>query len=210
MKYNFITIEGNIGSGKTTFAEKLGEDINARLCLESFADNPFLPKFYQRPRQYAFALELFFMAERFQQMQSLFAQRDMFNEMVVSDYHFAKSHLFAGINLEGDESVLFKRLFGIMYPNTPQPQLIMYLHNEVSNLLLNIARRGREYEKNIRADYLEKIQQAYLHFFKTLTRQIVLIVNTSALDFLENDRDYKKLKGLLEHDYTPGVHFVKL
>ncbi len=208
MKYNFITIEGNIGSGKTSLAEKIAAGMNARLCLESFADNPFLPRFYQNPAQYAFPLELFFMAERYQQLKSLISGRDMFNQAVVSDYHFAKSQLFAGINLTGDEYLLYRRLFNIIYPNIPQPEMIIYLHNDVMNLLLNIARRGREYERDIRAEYLEKIQQAYLHFFKTLTKQIVLIVNIANLDFVENRHDYEKIADLLRHDHTPGMHFV--
>lgn len=208
MKYSFITIEGNIGSGKTSLAGKLAVDLNARLCLENFEDNPFLPRFYKNPEQNAFPLELFFMAERFQQMKSMFSSRDMFNEVVVSDYHFAKSQLFAGINLGGDENLLYKRLFNIIYPNIPQPQLIIYLHNDVTNLLLNIARRGRDYEKSIRAEYLESIQQAYFHFFRTLTRQIVLIVNISNLDFVVKDNDYRKIAGLVAHDYTPGMHFI--
>lgn len=144
MHYTFITIEGNIGSGKTTLAGKISDEFGWRLCLESFANNPFLPRFYQNPRQYAFPLELFFMAERFQQMNSLFSKRDLFNEVIVSDYHFAKSQLFASINLQGDESLLYRRLFSIVYPNIPQPQLIIYLHNDVTNLLMNIARRGRD------------------------------------------------------------------
>ena len=210
MKYNFITIEGNIGSGKTSFAEKLAADLNARLCLENFHENPFLPRFYQNPRQYAFPLEMFFMAERFQQLNSVFSQRDMFTDVIVSDYHFAKSQLFAGVNLEGDEYLLYKRLFNIIYPNIPQPQLLIYLHNDVSNLLLNISRRGRNYEKDIKAEYLESIQQAYFHFFKTLTKQITLIVNIAEINFVENEADYKKLADLANHDYTPGVHFVNL
>lgn len=210
MKYNFITIEGNIGSGKTSLAEKIAADMNARLCLESFADNPFLPRFYKSPGRYAFPLELFFLAERYQQLKMLISNRDMFNQSVVSDYHFAKSQLFAGINLNGDEYLLYRRLFNIIYPNIPQPELIIYLHNEVANLLLNIARRGRDYEKGISAGYLENIQQAYLHFFKTLTKQIVLIVNIANLDFVGNEDDYERIAELLLHDYTPGMHFVEV
>ncbi|HXH20238.1 MAG TPA: deoxynucleoside kinase [Chitinophagales bacterium] len=208
MKYNFIAIEGNIGSGKTSLAEKAARDLNARLCLENFADNPFLPKFYSKPQQFAFPLEMFFMAERFQQMKHIFSQRDLFKDIVVSDYLFAKSQLFASINLDGDESLLYKRLFGIMYPNLPQPQLIVYLHNDVSNLLLNIARRGREYEKSITADYLEKIQFAYFQYFKTLSRHIVLIVNVSKLNFVYDKYDYHRLLDVMKHDYTSGMHFI--
>lgn len=208
MKYKFIAIEGNIGSGKTSLAERFARDFNGRLCLENFSDNPFLARFYENPKQFAFSLELFFMAERFQQMKNMFAEGDMFRDFVVSDYMFAKSLLFAGINLNGDENLLFRRLFDIIYPNIPQPQLIVYLHSPVENLALNIAKRGRVYEKNISPGYLEKIQMAYLHFFKALHRQIVLVVNTSKLNFVDVERDYESLLQIISHDYTPGTHFI--
>lgn len=208
MRYNFIAIEGNIGSGKTSLAEKFARDFNGRLCLETFADNPFLPKFYENPRQYAFSLELFFMAERYRQMSRLAAERDLFSDFLVSDYLFAKSLLFANTNLDSDEHLLYRKLFDIMYPHIPQPQLIIYLHNDAASLLLNIAKRGRSYEQHIRAEYLDKIQSAYLHYFKSLTRQIVVIVNVSKLDFVESDSDYKNLARLVSHDFTPGIHYI--
>jgi len=208
MRYNFIAIEGNIGSGKTSLAEKMAADLNARLCLENFTDNPFLSKFYGNPKQHAFSLELFFMAERFQQMKNLFSERDMFRDRVVSDYLFAKSQLFANINLEGDENMLYKRLFSIIYPNIPQPQLIVYLHNDTGNLLLNISKRGRDYERSIRADYLEKIQLAYFRYFRTLTKQTVLIVNVAKLNFVYDRYDYNQLMDSLKQDYTSGMHFI--
>ncbi len=209
MRYHFITIEGNIGSGKTSLAEKIARDYRGRLCLEKFADNPFLTKFYENPRQYAFSLEMYFMAERFQQMKTLSAERDLFNDFLVSDFLFAKSLLFAEINLDGDEILLFKKLFSIIYPNIPKPQMTVYLHNDISNLLLNISKRGRNYEKNISADYLEKIQSAYLGYFKSLQKEIVLIVNTYGIDFVENESDYKKLLELFHRDYSPGIHIIQ-
>lgn len=208
MRFSYITIEGNIGSGKTSLAQQLAQDFNGKLCLEKFSDNPFLSKFYTNPRQYAFSLELYFMAERFQQMKTLTAERDMFNDFVVSDYLFVKSLLFANITLDEDENLLYRKLFDIMHPNMAQPQMIVYLHNDVSNLLLNIAKRGREYEQNIQADYLEKIQFSYLQYFKSITKQIVLIVNVSKLNFVESKDDYKKLVDLINHEFTPGTHFI--
>lgn len=210
MRYNFIAIEGNIGSGKTSFAEKLARDCKGRLLLERFADNPFLSKFYANPRQYAFTLELSFMAERYQQMKSLVAERDLFSDLVVSDYLFVKSLLFANITLEEDENLLYRKLFDIMYPNVAQPQLIVYLHNEVRNVLKNIAKRGRPYEQNITADYLEKIQHAYLQYFKSITKQTVLVIDVSKLDFVESERDYQKVVELTDLDFTPGTHFIAL
>lgn len=208
MRFNYIAIEGNIGSGKTSLAQQLAHDFNGRLCLEKFANNPFLSKFYANPRKYAFSLELSFMAERFQQMKTLVAERDMFNDFIVSDYLFVKSLLFANITLDEDENLLYRKLFDIMYPNIAQPQMIVYLHNDVSNLLLNIAKRGREYEKNMQPEYLEKIQFAYLQYFKSITKQIVLIVNVSNLNFVETKNDYQKLVELINHEFTPGTHFI--
>lgn len=208
MRYNFIAIEGNIGSGKTSFAEKLARDYRGRLLLERFADNPFLSKFYANPRQYAFTLELSFMAERYQQMKSLVAERDLFTDLVVSDYLFVKSLLFANITLEADENLLYRKLFDIMYPNVAQPQLVVYLHNDVTNLLKNIAKRGRPYEQSIPADYLEKIQHAYLQYFKSITKQTVLVIDVSKLDFVESERDYQKVVELTDLDFTPGMHFI--
>lgn len=208
MRFSYITIEGNIGSGKTSLAQQLARDFNGRLCLEKFADNPFLAKFYSNPRQYAFSLELYFMAERFQQMKTLTAERDMFNDFLVSDYLFVKSLLFANITLDEDENLLYRKLFDIMHPNIAQPQMIVYLHNDIDNLMRNIAKRGREYEKSIQPEYLEKIQLAYLQYFKSITKQIVLIVNTSKLNFVESKEDYQKLVGLINHEFTPGTHFM--
>ncbi len=208
MKYNFIAIEGNIGSGKTSLAEMLAHDFNAQLCLEKFADNPFLPKFYSDPGKYAFSLELFFMAERYQQMKDLLSGRDIFKDLVVSDYLFAKTQLFASINLERDENSLYRRLFDIIYPSIPQPQLIVYLHNDVASLMMNIAKRGRSYEQDIKPEYLEKIQLAYFQYFRSLTKQIILVLNVSEINFVDNPADYRKIIDAINHDHIPGMHFI--
>ncbi|GIV33304.1 MAG: hypothetical protein KatS3mg031_0839 [Chitinophagales bacterium] len=208
MKYNFIAIEGNIGSGKTSLACMLAEEYNAQLCLEKFEDNPFLPRFYSNPRRYAFPLELFFMAERFQQMSKLQAGRDLFKDLLISDYCFAKSLLFAGINLGGDEYVLYRKLFDIIQRNLPRPELIIYLHNDVANLMIQIAKRGRPYERQIQEAYLEKIQLAYFQYFRSISWAAVLIVHVAQLNFTENKEHYRRIKDLLKHDYTPGIHYI--
>src|SRR6185503_548784 len=167
MLYRFITIEGNIGAGKTSLAKMLANDFSGKLILEQFADNPFLPHFYKNPKQYAFPLELFFLAERYQQLNDEAASPDLFNSFVVTDYLFAKSHLFASINLEEEEMKLFKRLAMIMQSSLPDPELLVYLHSPVKKLMENISIRGRSYEKDISEDYLQRIQDAYFDFFKT-------------------------------------------
>src|SRR3954470_19161511 len=159
MKYTFVTIEGNIGAGKTTLAHLLSRHFNARLVLEQFADNPFLPKFYENPKQYAFPLELFFMAERFKQLKELIQQKDLFQNLTISDYLFTKCLLFAKVTLPDDEFRLYQRLFEIIHQQLIQPEILIYLHAPVSKLQLNIKKRNRSYEQNIGDEYLFNIQE---------------------------------------------------
>lgn len=154
MKYHFITIEGNIGAGKTTLAHLLSKHYNARLILEEFADNPFLPKFYENPQQYAFPVELFFMAERYKQLKELIQQKDMFQSVTISDYLFTKCLLFSKVTLPDDEFRLYQRLFDIIHQQLIQPDILIYLHAPVSKLQANIKKRNRSYEQNIPDDYL--------------------------------------------------------
>lgn len=154
MKYNFITIEGNIGAGKTTLSRLLSRHYNARLILEEFAENPFLPKFYESPEQYAFPLELFFMAERYKQLKDLLQTNDLFQQLTISDYLFTKCLLFAKVNLPEEEFRLYQKLFDIINPQIVQPQLLIYLHTPVEKLQKNIKKRNRSYEQNIPDDYL--------------------------------------------------------
>ena len=144
MKYNFVTIEGNIGAGKTTLAHLLSKHFNARLILEEFADNPFLPKFYENPGQYAFPLELFFMAERYKQLKDLLQTKDMFQNITISDYLFTKCLLFAKVNLPDEEFRLYQKLFEIINPQIVQPDIVIYLHTPVKKLQENIKKRNRE------------------------------------------------------------------
>src|SRR6478736_6265273 len=154
MNYHFITIEGNIGAGKTTLAHLLSKHYNARLVLEEFADNPFLPKFYENPSQYAFPLELFFMAERYKQLKDLLQTKDMFQNITISDYLFTKCLLFAKVNLPEEEFLLYQKLFDIINPQLIQPDLLIYLHAPVNKLKENIKKRNRSYEQNIDPGYL--------------------------------------------------------
>src|SRR5690349_6039106 len=166
MKHHFITIEGNIGAGKTTLAHLLAKHYNARLILEQFADNPFLPKFYENPKQYAFPLELFFMAERYKQMKELIQQKDMFQSVTISDYLFTKCLLFSKVNLPDDEFRLYQRLFEIIHQQLVQPDLLIYLHSPISRLQENIKKRNRVYEQNIPDEYLMNIQQTYTSYIR--------------------------------------------
>jgi deoxyadenosine/deoxycytidine kinase len=209
MNYQFITIEGNIGVGKTTFSKMLADVLNYRIVLEEFADNPFLPKFYEQPERYAFSLELFFMAERYRQLGDL-RDQDLFSNGVVSDYFFVKSKLFAENNLSDDELLLFNRLSDIALKNLPKPDLIIYLHSEVSRLQENIKKRARSYEQNISDDYLLDIQNKYFDFFKKHTDFPVLIVDVSDVDFVNQPNVFHQLVNLTSNSYSKGLHRISL
>ena len=188
--FNYIAIEGNIGAGKTTLATKLAEDCNAKLVLERFADNPFLPKFYKDQSRYAFPLEMSFLADRYQQLSDDLAQFDLFKDFVVADYHIFKSLIFAKVTLQEDEFRLYKTMFDIIHKEMPKPDLYVYLYQNTTRLLHNIKKRGRSYEQEIPAEYLEKINQGYLDYIKTQTDLNVLIVDVSELDFVKKQADY--------------------
>jgi len=209
MNYEFITIEGNIGAGKTTLASMLNNHFNSRLVLEEFADNPFLPKFYANQQQYAFPLELFFMAERYKQLQELLLQKSMFHELTITDYLFTKSLLFAKVTLSEDEYKLYQRLFDIIQQNLILPDILIYLHAPVVKLQENIKKRRRTYEQNIPDEYLQKIQDIYLQFLKQTTIP-VLFVDASNADFLQNQNHFHIILDALEKKYSTGMHHIQL
>lgn len=187
---NYIAIEGNIGAGKTTLATRFSEDFNAKLVLERFADNPFLPKFYEDQSRYAFPLEMSFLADRYQQLSDDLAQFDLFKDFIVADYHIFKSLIFAKVTLQEDEFRLYKTMFDIIHKETPQPDLYIYLYQNTERLLKNIKLRGRSYEQDITAEYLEKINRGYLDYINTQTHLNVLIIDVSERDFLKFQQDY--------------------
>ncbi len=209
MKYNFITIEGNIGAGKTTLAHLLSKKFDARLVLEEFADNPFLPKFYENPGQYAFPLELFFMAERYKQLKDLLQVKDMFQQTTISDYLFTKCLLFAKVNLLDEEFRLYQKLFEIINPQIVQPDLLIYLHSPVSKLQENIKKRNREYEQSIANDYLFTLQETYTQYIKQHNIK-TLFIDTSNADFLGNELHLQAVIDALGKDYEDGQHYLQL
>lgn len=209
MQYDYIALEGNIGAGKTTLANMLAEEYNARLILEQFADNPFLPKFYEDPEKHAFPLEMSFLAERYQQLKELSSQ-ELFKSTTVSDYYINKSLIFAQSNLSGDEFSLFVKLFRIMYNMLPRPDLLVYLYLDVDHLQSNIRKRGRDYEQNIPDQYLIDINSSYFEYIRKLQGQRVLIIDTNNIDFVKNKSDYQKIKSMIMKDWEVGVHRVVL
>ena len=192
-KYNYIAIEGNIGAGKTTLANLLSGQFNAKIVLERFADNPFLPKFYQDKERYAFPLEMSFLADRYQQLSDDLAQLDLFKNLIISDYYIFKSLIFAQITLQKDEYLLYRKMFDLMYKEITKPDLYVYLYQNTDRLLDNIKKRGRDYEQNIEADYLQKIHDGYRSFINTEQKLNSLVIDVSDLDFVANKEDYKHI-----------------
>jgi deoxyadenosine/deoxycytidine kinase len=209
MKYNFITIEGNIGAGKTTLAHLLSKHFNARLILEEFAENPFLPKFYENRRQYAFPLELFFMAERYKQLKELLQTKDLFHNLTISDYLFTKCLLFAKVNLPEQEFLLYQKLFEIINPHLIQPDLLIYLHAPVSKLKENIKKRNRSYEQSISSEYLFSLQETYTGYIRQHNIK-TLFIDVSEADFLGNEKHFQTVVDALDKEYENGQNFLIL
>lgn len=202
---SFLVVEGNIGAGKTSLCQLLARDWDARLILEEFTDNPFLPLFYANPERYAFPVELFFMTARHKQLQALLLEQELFRRYTVSDYIFSKTLLFAGENLVGDELRLFQQLFETLNAPFPKPDLLLYLHREVPYLTANIRKRNRAFEQEVPEAYLQRIQEAYFRFFKQQSELPILLVDLGPEDFLENPSVYLWLKGLLAKNWPPGL-----
>jgi len=211
VKYNYVVIEGNIGAGKTTLATRIAEQFNARLILERFADNPFLPKFYQDPDKYSFQLELSFLASRYRQLNEELGPQDLFKTFTVADYYFMKSLVFAASTLKGDEYNLYRQIFHIIYSSLPKPDIYIYLHLRTERLLENIRNRGRDYEKSITAEYLQKIQDSYFTFFRQNQENRYLVIDINEMDFVINESHYSKLiDTIFFNDYPFGLNKVIL
>ena len=209
MNYHYISIEGNIGAGKTTLAHLLAKHFNARLILEAFADNPFLPKFYENPKQFAFPLELFFMAERYKQLKELVHTKDLFQSITISDYLFTKCLLFAKVNLPEEEFRLYQKLYEIINQQLVQPDIIIYLHSSVNRLQENIKKRNRPYEQSIPDEYLFRIQETYTNYMRQHNIK-TLFIDAGNADFLGNEKHFKVILDALEKDYDFGQHYFTL
>jgi len=209
MNHRYIAIEGNIGVGKTTLSQLLSKHYNAKLVLEEFAENPFLTKFYENPKQYAFPLELFFLAERFKQQQELIKKNDLFQELIVSDYLFTKCLLFAKVNLPDEEYRLFQKMFDVFAQQLKAPDVLIYLHAPVNTLQGNIKKRNRKFEQAIPDDYLFRIQETYTSYIKQ--HQIKTIyIDASNADFIYNEAHLKVITDALDKDLEQGQHYFTL
>ena len=209
MNYHFIAVEGNIGAGKTTLSQLLSQHYNAKLMLEEFAENPFLTKFYENPKQYAFPLELFFLAERFKQQQELIKNTDLFQSVTISDYLFTKCLLFAKVNLPEEEYRLYQKMFDVFQQQLVTPDVLIYLHAPVSKLQSNIKKRNRKFEQSIPDEYLFKLQETYTSYIKQHNIKTIF-VDASNGDFLYNEAHFKLITDALEKDLEEGQHFINL
>jgi deoxyadenosine/deoxycytidine kinase len=211
IKYNYVVIEGNIGAGKTTLATRIAKQFNGRLILERFADNPFLPKFYQDPDKYSFPLELSFLASRYKQLNEELGSQDLFKAFTVADYYFMKSLVFASSTLKGEEYNLYRQIFYIIYSSLPKPDIYVYLHIAPERLLENIKKRGREYEKSITEAYLRKIQESYFTFFRQNPGNRYLVIDINNLDFVANTNHYNIIiDTIFGTDHLNGLNKVIL
>jgi deoxyadenosine/deoxycytidine kinase len=208
MIYDYIAIEGTIGAGKTSLAGMLSAEFNARLILEQFEDNDFLPKFYKDPSKYAFPLELSFLASRFQQLKNELSVNDLFKSFTISDYFINKSLIFARQTLQDDEYALYAKLFNIINLSLPKPDLLVYLYLSVDRLKSNIVKRGRPYEQEIEHSYLSKIQGGYFDYIRQQSDSRILIIDTNEIDFVNNVDHYQLIKSIILAERQPGIHTI--
>ena len=207
--YKYISIEGNIGAGKTSLSKLLAEDLGSKLVLEEFTENTFLPKFYENPERYAFPVELSFLSERFSQLKRELNTADLFSPNIISDYFISKCQIFAKNNLSKDEYDLFMKMYEIVKATCPKPDLMVYLYLDVEDLHYNIRKRGRSYEQRITDEYLVNIQNQYLEYIRQHEDMRVLMIYTKGLDFVTNTSHYEMLRDLILQPRESGVYRVQ-
>lgn len=205
MQLQYIAIEGVIGVGKTSLAQRLAERFGGKLLLEKHEENPFLKDFYRDPRQFAFPTQLFFLLSRYRQQQEI-PQREIFHSLLVSDYIFAKDRIFASINLEDRELFIYDRVATLLEKNIPKPDLVIYLQSNTERLMKNIRQRNRPYEKNITTDYIKALIEAYNHYFLNYTETPLLIINSAEIDFVYNEEDFEELVEVIQQPIS-GTKF---
>jgi len=188
----YIAVEGVIGAGKTSLARILANKINAKIILEEFETNPFLAKFYDDRKRYAFQTQMFFLINRFKQQQEL-NQEDLFSQFIVSDYIFEKDNIFAYMNLSGDELKLYETLFPQLQRDLRKPDLVIFLQASTDRLLYNIRKRNRKIERSITKAYIKELSEAYNDFFFKYNNTPLLIVNSTDIDFVNREKDFDEL-----------------
>jgi len=206
-KLKFIAVEGVIGAGKTTLADKLSKTMGAAVIFEEFEQNPFLEEFYRDPSRYAFQTQIFFLLSRFRQMQELH-QINLFQQKIVSDYLFAKDRIFATLNLTEKEIKLYDGIARLMEKEVPVPELVIYLQASTQHLMDNIYKRGRSYEKNMDRDYIDALNEMYNQFFFHYDRSNLLVINTDEIDFKNSEKDYQDILVEINHHQMGTRYYV--
>jgi len=210
MQYNFIAVDGNTGAGKTTLTKKFQEKFGGRIILEEHVDNPFLPLAFKNPEQYGFPNELYFLVKRYHQIMETLTDYDLFGSLHFSDYIFQKTLLYAEVNLAKREFELFKEVFDIFFDELPKPELLLYVHSNVDRLVKNIQKRGRDYEQEVRKQYLQEVEDLYFRYFKENSDLRVLVINSSDIDFVENAEHLEWIYYLVQKTYKPGITTVTI
>jgi len=195
----YIAIEGVIGAGKTSLAKLIAEKVDGKILLEQSESNPYLEDFYRDPQRYAFQIQLFFLVSRYRQLLNL-PQQDLFHSYLIADYIFAKDKIFAFLNLEKRDLVLYERVATLMEQELPKPDLVIYLQSSSDRLIANIKKRNKKYEKHMSSDYIKRLNEAYNDFFFRYTETPLLVINTSEIDFVQNEED---LEDLLQQILNP-------
>jgi len=209
-KYNFITVDGNTGAGKTTLAKMFAKDFGGRLILEEFVDNPFLADFYSEPDRYAFQTELYFLVDRYEQLMTTIRKMDLYDSLHIADYVFKKSLLYAKANLKGHEYELFERIYHMTIKDLPEPELLIYIHSKADRLVRNIQKRARDFEQVVKKSYLQRVEDIYFDFFKGSPHLRILVIVADDLDFVEKPQDYAKILEHATRQYEPGLHYLEL
>ncbi len=208
-KYNFVTIEGNTGAGKTSLTKRLAKEFNYKLILEQFKDNPFLPKSYANRERYSFGNEMNFLIDRFEDYKNRISNFDLYRKPHLSDYIFFKTLLYAKVNLpDKDEFELFERYFNLLFTDLEEPELLIYIHSKVPRLIKNIKKRARDFEQEVNPNYLQACEDVYFDWFKKNKHLRIVVIKADDLDFVENEEDYQHIVKLVSDEYEPGLHFV--
>lgn len=202
----YIAIEGVIGAGKTSLAQKMADHFGGKLLLEKFEENPFLKDFYKNPRQFAFPTQLFFLLSRYKQQQEI-PQRELFHDLLITDYIFAKDRIFATLNLEDRELFLYDKVACMLERDISKPDLVIYLQSSTARLMANIRKRNRDFEKEITEEYIRALNEAYNKFFFNYTDSRLLIVNSTEIDFVHNEEDFEELVQQLERPISGTEYY---
>lgn len=210
-QYNFVAIEGNTGAGKTSLTEMLAEESKATLILETYKDNPFLPKSYANRERFSFGNEMTFLIDRFEDYKNRIAEFDLYRSLHLADYIFHKTLLYAKVNLpDTDEFALFERYFQMLFPDLEEPELLIYVHSKVPRLIENIKKRGRDFEQEVDPNYLQACENIYFDWFNKNQHLRILVLEADEIDFVSNKEDFEKVKKVVSQNYEPGIHYIKL